>query len=695
MNMLISVELVPVASDTPAPEHPLLDFLKHADDAYFETFKQLVSSIHSTEDLRTAIQPLLSPLSTDIKLPERLQYIQSVISTLLQDNALVEEIFALVNHIKTSPCTKFSEFIQNLKAHDEESQTNNEHAHHLTTYYLVEHLLYPRFYGDHQLILKTFKEAGYTARFILPPQYSPYDHIIETLKGTPFNNLFTQTWIYGVTFAPTSLGNLAASQLTSVSVFYRLIISLASVSGGFLRFLSKRHASLGFGRETALSLFAMSLTGLGGTFALVLSADLASVTTGSAPYIGLLLSNMVAGFGSAVFTVCTSDTAQTSTNDTKTAWLARMNLLGITPSNTEQSLASFARGTPSANIGKMGGLGSLAPSITLLLSTYLKPKIGNAGVYGLLSGLTTAGLIGAYFNMHPPVLDQLRHQQIDEVIARDMATYLGQPQLLSYPDVQTYKKSTRLDSNEWHEVFRGSMNYSGFGLYLADVATSSVILIRRGVPIDRVLPYTAAFSGISALARSLMGFFPRNSHPNITTNVSIAIMALSSFAFACAKNQSIWLSSYFITSIMSGIVSFSAFDELAQGLPKKMGTATGIAGAIGAISAVFFSIAYAFLSSTNKTDSNGQSSTANEYYLATTFLGACFLMNIAYKIQIKPQPVQKFEAQALDIEQPKPKQPAAARYRFYSTIIEEMPSVLPVTSTQDPKEEEKTRFEHK
>lgn len=638
----------------------LLQVLTHARNGSFIELKLALASIENKDKLIDLCQEIIEKTIPDTLFKKHILSIQKEFQKRCEEPAFSEQMLRLALLIKHSENESFSTFI-------ESTLSSAEHKNEALTFDTLIHLLYPSLDGDHRVLFHALKEADHPIRALVPPQFSDYDDIIANIKGSPFSQLMSNLLSYGIGFAPYVLGNLVASKLKNVSPFYRLIISAAPTGlSGALRFIIGNEVEKGRPKSATINLLLASTIGLGSVFTLIKTVNIDKIQALDGLYWALLCSNMISGFGGATFSACLPSAAQAAPNDTVESWRQRLELLGnISPNMFQTFAAQIARKSAADYMAIIGGVGGLTPAITLLTAAFLEPSIQIEGIYGLFGGITFAGIIGSYLLLQDPMLDQLRHAlhqyapqtpiNDTELRAREIAKWMGQKRLISNPHLGYFEKFKTLTPHEKIELAHISRNYVvTFGFYIACTATLVTNLTGRGIDARHAILYTAGVSGIAALSRSLIVFCPLPENPLVVTNISLASMALSSAIFASTQDPNIWLPMIFTFSFATGTGAYGVFAEASKTLPNKIALASGMAGGVGACSAVFISLMFALLSSTNQTECNSAHSchtkTSNEYYLAS---GACvlaLLLNLRYYYKYHTPSVASVSVPSNDIE---------------------------------------------
>ena len=293
----------------------------------------------------------------------------------------------------------------------------------------------------------------------------------------------------------------------------------------------------------------------------------------------------------------------------------------------ETVLSRLLRKGPKEYLAMAAGIGSLTPSITLIIAAFALPEIGLRGVYALFGAIAIAGTIGASVLLQNSILDQLRASGVPDASAKEIAKWMGQ-KLQSNPELSLLQRLNSLNKKQIHALIVACVNYiTTFGILLAVMSTGTLTLSRRGISPEVATYYTAAISGLSSLSRAAMAFPSSFSLSSSSiTNLSFCIMIITSAVFAFSKEQSIWLPMLMIFSIANGVGNYGVFAQISDTLSEVIGLASGLSGATGAISAFFISIAFASLESTNS-----DSGTAFEYLIATAFCSLSLVLNIAHE----------------------------------------------------------------
>ncbi|MDF1758003.1 MAG: hypothetical protein P1U74_06860 [Legionellaceae bacterium] len=632
----------------------LTNIWESTSDDSFQTLKdklnpELINNTEVlTEWLRTMIDSADDTENTIDK--TRLDYIQKQLTILIDSNPIIDAnttfidaLTGLCNCIKSSKEQTFSSFIKN------DLTLAQNHCSFLT-YVLFERLLYPNFHGDHHHLLRAAKEHDIPIRTLIPPHLSASDDLIESLQNSPNANFLGALLSYGIGFAPSVLGNIVAARLLSVSPFQRLLISISPTAlGGLARLIVADQTIRGHGKEAVMGFLASSTIGLFSIFAIIESVKLEEVSANSLPYGLLLCANVISGLGISAFSAI-SLSLQSAPDESIDQYAERLKILvSSKPSYMDNLLGNMSRAPSKKSTSAIAGLGNLTPPFTLFLSAALIPYAKLNGFYGLISGITLAGMIASAFLLQNSYLDQLRKEDISEELARYTSVHLGQRSFLSGDLGGSFlKKFENLTLNEKIEIGRGVFNYIvSFGLLLAVGSTGNLTFSQRGVPAGLLSIYTGSIITISSLFRA---YFSLNlKHPFINTNIALTGMGVTTAIFASYPlDPGMIFLVMMLFSVFNGIANRSIFDELGHNIHHRMGEAITLAGGVGAWSAFTTSLLFAFVARTNV--SNGviknnieQTNTSNEYFVATALCVMSIVLNSIYKCILKPKIMDKEE----------------------------------------------------
>lgn len=615
-------------------------------DAFVDLKERLA---HVPTDDRAAWIQTLQMLTENFDGPEnpvekaRLAYLQSQLNLLINTNPLIDDnlyfidaLSELCKCIKNSQSTTFYSFIQN-------DLTLKHHHVSFRTYVLLERLLYPNFHGDHEYLLYEANKQNLPIRSLIPPHLSDSDQVLRHMRNSPNTNYLGALLAYGIGFAPSVLGNIVAARLFNASPFERLIISISPTAlGGLARLIVADQTIRGYGKETVMGLLATSTIGLFAIFSLVELVNLEEVTADSLPYALLLCANIISGLGISAFSAI-SLALQSSPDESMAQYRERLQILvGSKPNYMDRLMGDMTRASSKKTTSAIAGLGNLTPPITLFLAAALVPYMDLNGFYGLVSGITLAGMAASAVLLHNSYLDQLRKHKICEELARYTALHLGQRSFLSGELNGSFlKKFKHLQPNEKIEIGRGVFNYIvSFGLLLAVGSTGNLTFAQRGVPTNLLSIYTGSIIAVSSLVRA---YFSLNStSPFINTNLALTGMGITTAIFAAypLKPNMIFLDMMFF-AVFNGMANRSIFDELGHNIHHKMGEAITLAGGVGAWSAFTTSLLFAFVAKTNvttgvKKNNIEQTHTSNEYFVATTLCSMSLILNAAYAYRLKP-----------------------------------------------------------
>jgi len=534
----------------------------------------------------------------------------------------------LYSIIMASTSLTFSEFIHEL-------QMNYPTEYEL--YQKQEAYLYPSLGFDYSLIFQTLTTREERIR-IIPPQYRAYIDGITAVKGTSLTNIFSATLAYAIGFSPYVLGNIVASQLTNVSPFARLMLSAAPTGmGGFARFWVANQVDSGNGKRAVMTLLLIGISGLLGLLCIINTIDLSRVKTANGFYWAVFVCNILSGAGVANYSASLPIAAQAAPNDSPAHWRERLQNVGVKQIPfMENKLARLLRQGPKEYIAITAGIGSLSPSITLLVAAFFLPYLGLRGVYAIFGAVALLGTFTTGLLLQNSVLDQVRQHGVPKEESKELARWMGQ-RLQSNPEMRLRQRIKQLDRRQLHALGVACFNYvTTFGILLAVTSTGTLTLSKRGLTSEMATYYTAAISGLSSLTRASMAIpkFPVSS--SVITNFSLVVMIISSLTFALSSDRSIWIPMLFIFSVANGVGNYGVFAQIADTLSEVIGLASGLSGATGAVSAFFICIAFASLASTNKITQDSSSGiektdTAYEYLLATGFCGLSLFLNITHE----------------------------------------------------------------
>ncbi|HAC16326.1 MAG TPA: hypothetical protein DCE78_10350 [Bacteroidetes bacterium] len=530
---------------------------------------------------------------------------------------------------------------QSFSAYLNEIKEDNQEIYFL--YQALEQLVFPGFAMDHHLITQHYQYESLAV--LIPPQYKTYIEAIRAVKGTPLSNMVSLIIAYGVGFGPYVLGNIVTSQLSEVAFFGRLMLSASSIGmGGFLRFWVANQVDAGHGKRAILSLLFLGMIGLIGITALINTIDLQTVHVFDRYYWALFIFNLLSGAGVANYSASVAMSAQCAPNDTPAIWQTRLQKMGIhDPDHLTRYLAPVLRQNAKKYVAMVAGIGSLSPFVTLMTAASLIQYMHLKGIYAFFGSTTLMGILCTKWLLQNSILDQLRNQHVPAHAAKEIASWMGQT-LQSNPDLTLLQRLKQLNQQQIHALIVACFNYiTTFGLLLAITSTGTLTLSRRGISPSLATYYTAAISGLSSLSRSLMTFHPFHVDSSVITNVGFLVMIPTSLIFALNPDQSIWLPMLLLFSIANGVSNYGVFAQISDTMSEVIGVASGFSGATGAISGFFICIAFALLSSTDKTTGekiNGikQTTTANAYILATAFCSVSLFLNLVHECHRRPIP---------------------------------------------------------
>ena len=583
-----------------------LDVLRQLDDNEFSSFQLMLRDLNNRSNISNSFFFTVPPAI---------------------DRQIVMIDESLYLNITQSTSSYFSTYISEIKQNDQEN---------FVRYQTLEQTIFPGFAMDHQLITQHYQNESLSV--LVPPQYKAYLEAIRRIKGTPLSNMASSIIAYAVGFGPYVLGNIMTSQLIEIAFFGRLMLSASSIGiGGFLRFWVANQVDAGHGKKAILSLLFLGIIGLVGITALINTIDLQKVHVLDPYYWTLFIFNLLSGAGVANYSASVAMSAQAAPNDTPLIWETRLQQMGIdNPGDLTRYLAPILRQNAKNYVAIVAGVGSLSPFVTLITAASLIQPMNLKGIYAFFGSTTLMGILLTHRLLQNSILDQLRDQQVPDQVAKELAAWMGQT-LQSNPDLTLLERLNKLNRQQIYAVSVACFNYiTTFGLLLAITSTGTLTLSRRGISPQLATYYTASISGLSSLSRTLMTFHPFHVDSSVITNAGFLVMIPSSLIFALSDDQSIWFPMLLLFSIANGVSNYGVFAQISDTLSEVIGLASGFSGATGAVSGFFICIAFASLSSTDKTTGatvNGvdQTTTSNAFLLATAFCGASLFLNLFHE----------------------------------------------------------------
>ncbi|MDF1677907.1 MAG: hypothetical protein P1U32_04355 [Legionellaceae bacterium] len=535
----------------------------------------------------------------------------------------------LINLMKGSTETSFSAFIQEIERSDSGAYN---------TYQTLESELFPGLGFDGQLIFDAMRENGKSIKSLIPPQFRPYQTAIERVKGAPASHLLGALFGYALGFAPYILGGILARELTGLTEYQRMTLAAAPTAlGGIFRLWAAQKADEGRGKQAISTLFTISLCGLLGILYYVEKTELPEVKGDDLTYWGLMFANALSGAGIATFSAAMPMAARSAPDDIDKLAERDARLSQLTGTEIRSTwFGRLLRKGPADHMAVIAGVGGLTPPIALITASALVPELGLDGTYALFGAMTLTGQLGLQVFWQNLVLDQLREQGVPMPIAGDIARWMGQKQQVN-PDMTFFQKLRALKHSQLHALMTVCSSYiATFGVLMAFTSTGTLMLERRGMSSQAAAGLIAAVSGVSTLVRSGMAMPKWSVGAGTITNVSLAVMATSLLLFAISERESDWLPLLFVFAIANGGGNYAVFAQIAEDLSDIVGLASGLAGGIGACSAIFINVCFARLVSLNQmitAPEKGVSATktANEYLLGAAICSLCLVNNIIYE----------------------------------------------------------------
>ncbi len=544
------------------------------------------------------------------------------------DEAAFNDVVRLMNLMKSSKAASFSAFIEDIALRDIE-------AYH--TYKLLEAELFPGLGFDGRLIFDTLREKNQPISAIIPPQFKAYQSAIEGVKGTPASGLWGSLFAYALGFAPYILGGVLARELTGITPFQRMTLAATPTAlGGIFRLWAAQKADQGQGKQAISTLFTMSLCGLLGIFYLIKKTDLPDIRGTDLAYFGFMFFNALSGAGIATFSAAMPMCARSAPDDVDKLDEREARLFAVAGIEVKTSgLGRFLRDSPANHMALVAGIGGLTPPIALMAASAAVPRLGLGETYALFGAVTLTGQLGLNQFWQNLVLDQLREQAVPMPLATDIARWMGQKQQTN-PDVTFFQKLNALDTHQIKALTVMCASYvATFGVLMAFTSTGTLMLERRGTSKEMSAALIASVSGVSTLVRSGMAIPKWPVSSSMLTNFSLSAMAMSLLLFAIAEGKTRWIPLLFVFAVVNGVGNYAVFKQIAEDLPEIVGLASGLAGGVGAFSAIFINVAFAGLVSTNSVtgvshEGIKQTDTANEYLLGVAICALCLVSNVIY-----------------------------------------------------------------
>ncbi|MDF1645772.1 MAG: hypothetical protein P1U61_02160 [Legionellaceae bacterium] len=576
------------------------------------------------------------------------------------------DVVYLIELMDQSSAESFRVFIEDIQQKEPDAYQ---------AYEILESHLFPGLGFDGAMIFKVLKENEQPIQHIIPPQFRAYQAAIADIKGTPASHLFGSLFGYALGFAPYILGGVLARELTGVSSFQRMTLAAAPTAlGGIFRLWAAQKVDEGCGKQAISTLFTMSLCGLVGIFYLVYQTDLPDIRGSDLAYWGLMLSNALSGAGIATFSAAMPMCARNAPGDVDKLEEREARLLGTTGTMIKTTTMDYLlRKNAADHMALVAGIGGLTPPIALLAASAAVPRLGLAETYAVFGAITLTGQLGLNVFWQNLVLDQLREHEVPMPLARDIALWMGQKQRPD-PSITFFQKLNALDDHQIHALLVMCASYvATFGVLMAFTSTGTLMLERRGASNGAAAGLIAAVSGVSTLVRSGMAIPKWSVSPSMLTNLSLASMAISLLLFAVVEGEADWIPLLFVFAIANGVGNYAVFAQIAEELSEIVGLASGLAGGVGAFSAIFINVAFAGLVSTNKVVSVSpeglpQTDTANEYLLGVAICALCLTTNVIHDCFKHTGPQAMATDKDLLVQ-------CSNTHRYGSVDIEESPSL--------------------
>jgi NNP family nitrate/nitrite transporter-like MFS transporter len=386
------------------------------------------------------------------------------------------------------------------------------------------------------------------------------------LKGTPAAGLGGATLGFFVGFAavalfgPTATRFRDAMHLTPMAVGF--LVAMPALSGSLLRIPFAAWVDSTGGRKPFLVLLGLSVLGMAGVSAVVLSAYPDRLTPGFYPL--LLLLGLLCGCGIATFSVGIGQVAY---------W--------------------FPQRRQGAALAIYGGVGNLAPGMFSLLLPFALGALGLAGSYlTWLSFLVLGTVLYAVLGRNAWYF-QLRAKNIPAERSRLLALAAGQE---LFP-AGTTKETLQLSARAWQTWMLVAIYFTTFGGFVALTAWLPTYWSSFfGVSAITAGLLTALYSLVASSIRILGGVMSdslREGGSN-TSILSLLIMLAGALLMTIATDFALALPGEILLAIGMGLCNAAVFKMVPQAVPQAVGGASGWVGGLGALGGFLIPLALAF-----------------------------------------------------------------------------------------------------
>jgi NNP family nitrate/nitrite transporter-like MFS transporter len=386
------------------------------------------------------------------------------------------------------------------------------------------------------------------------------------LKGTPGQGLTGATLGFFVGFAAVALFGPTAARFRDVMdlspMAVGFLVAMPALSGSLLRIPFSAWVDSTGGRKPFLVLLSLSVIGMLGVSAVVVTLYPARLTPSMYPL--LLVLGLFCGCGIATFSVGISQVAY---------W--------------------FPQRRQGSALAIYGGVGNLAPGLFSLILPFALAGLGLAGSYIAWLIFLVAGTAAYWVLGRNAWYFQLRDGGVAAQDARARAAALGQE---LFP-AGTTRQTLRLSSRAWQTWALVLIYFTTFGGFVALTAWLPTYWTSFfGTSIITAGMLTALYSLLTSVIRIAGGVMSdKLQHGGCNTCVlALLIMLAGALLMTVATDFELALPAQILLAIGMGLSNAAVFKMVPQAVPQAVGGAAGWVGGIGAFGGFVIPPALAF-----------------------------------------------------------------------------------------------------
>jgi NNP family nitrate/nitrite transporter-like MFS transporter len=347
-------------------------------------------------------------------------------------------------------------------------------------------------------------------------------------------------------FGPTANMFREAMQLDPGTVGW--LVAMPALSGSILRIPFSAWVDTTGGRKPFLVLLLLSLAGMAGLLALILTRYPDDLTPSLFPLVALL--GVLCGCGIATFSVGISQVSY---------W--------------------FPAARQGSALGTYAGVGNLAPGIFSFLLPLALAGFGLAGAYLAWLCFLALGTF-LYFRMGRNAwYFQLREKGVDPAQAREQARRAGQEFFPAGSTVTSLVTSARI----WKTWCLVGIYFTTFGGFIALTAWLPTYWSRYfELSLVSAGALTALYSILTSLARVAGGRVADQMGGERTMLISLGAMLLGAVWMSLARSPESAVAAELLLACGMGVANAAVFKLVPQAVPKAVGGAAGWVGGLGA-----------------------------------------------------------------------------------------------------------------